>query len=287
MSKLFIGLDLSLNSTGVCVIDEHGKLLKSETIDNNDKETFEKYHKIANISLFIQMIISNYLSNVTTNDVYVCIENYCIGNSFGISTDQIEVHGTIRTMLFDKGIFNLYLTSPKTLKNYIGATTPNKKEVINLVKEKYGHDFKKQDDEADAFILAEILRQYIVNNDKNNCEHIEEHFKRLSGNRKDKISKRNDIKKNRDFIAKEITIIFVDKCKEKIKAKIIILNSQKKCTCNKTKVCKNHIESDFSLINTNIKKEYSICYNKEKIKELVTGLWENKTFENEFIKRIK
>lgn len=140
-----VGLDLSLNSTGLCVMEENSVFTKTITPDKN--QTMDNR---------VNDILKEILCHVD-KDTHVFIEDYAYASFPGSSSVTIlaEINGVIKHALWSKFI-PYYKVPPTTLKKFLTGSGKAKKEDMKLKGYiKYGREFKTSD-EVDAFVLAEI-----------------------------------------------------------------------------------------------------------------------------------
>lgn len=143
----FIGLDLSLTSTGVCSFITNPVALITRVIKTSNKLTYaQRYNKI------IESILSEYSISTITSTF---IEGYSFG-SFGKSSSMsylIELGGILKFKLYREGI-NYVIVPPTLLKKFISGKGTSKKEDIKLhIYKKYGQEFESSD-AADAYALV-------------------------------------------------------------------------------------------------------------------------------------
>jgi Holliday junction resolvasome RuvABC endonuclease subunit len=137
------GLDLSLNSTGVCIFTNDGKFVKAITIDTNaEKET----------KLKLKMIGKKFISLMKTYppSVVVIEQGFTLYNT---STQAIfRVHG-LANYLFYK--YEQIYYAATTVKKTIGGKGNMGKEALHDVIIKENPDLKFNSfDESDAFSVG-------------------------------------------------------------------------------------------------------------------------------------
>ncbi len=142
--KYVYSLDLSLNSTGVCIFTNDGQFIKSMTIDtNSEKETKLKLKKIGNE--FIRLI------KEYTPEIVLIEQGFTL---FNTSTQAIfRVHGLVN-YLFSQ--YEQIYYPATTIKKIIGGKGNMKKEEIQeVIYKKYPNVKFKNLDESDAFSIGE------------------------------------------------------------------------------------------------------------------------------------
>lgn len=147
----FLGLDLSLTSTGVVVLDANAKLVVAMSI----KVKTRGAERLSDIEAQVKQIIRN------SNPKYACIEGYSMGfggkQNTGRIADLGELGGVIRLLLYK---FNIPYSTPVPLqvKKYAtGKGQGEKSQIMMAVFKQWGFE-AKDDDQADAYVLARIAR---------------------------------------------------------------------------------------------------------------------------------
>lgn len=159
----YIGVDLSLRSTGVTVIDDKNNIFYSGhygiSLKKNSTEQ-KKIWRLEMITKFISNIVSKVYSN-TDAKPYLIIERPAYAAK-GYQNSLSELHGAIKLQLALK--FRLYpviLTSTHARKVTLGKGSYRgknaKKEIMRDIFKKYGIDFKNND-QADAFVAAKAFQ---------------------------------------------------------------------------------------------------------------------------------
>lgn len=145
MANKIIGLDLSLNSTGVCVMTPDSVYTETITPDKNQA-----------LDNRVNDILRAILMHVDKESITM-IEDYAYASFPGSSsvTKLAEINGVVKHDLWSK--FIPYFTiAPTTIKKFLTGSGKAKKEDMKLKGYiKYGREFKTSD-EVDAYVLAEI-----------------------------------------------------------------------------------------------------------------------------------
>lgn len=184
---IFIGIDQSINSTGICVIKDneeyfyiikHGKLSKKEQIahdsisnlnyilyehydlslftNNSDKEIAKTYN-ILNIVKEIDNIINSF-----EGDKFICMEGLSYGSQrTNALCDLSGLNFLIRQKFLGP---NLYIATPSEVKKF--ATNNgncNKQIMIDLFLSTHTNFdiVPKCDDIADAYYLAQLIKRQL------------------------------------------------------------------------------------------------------------------------------
>lgn len=202
--EIFIGIDPSLNSSGVCILKyfdddfksdnfyciKPNKLSKREikedemylnfdyilyektdlTIytENIDHE-FYKTQNIINIGNTIYNLIVD-SCDIYNDNIYIVMEGISYGSSIRTSSiyDLAGLNYILRYKLQNKGNIKLIVASPKQIKKYAtGNGNAKKDELINIFKALYKFDIKKIDDISDSYFMAKYAKYiYEIDNKK-------------------------------------------------------------------------------------------------------------------------
>ena len=151
---IILGIDPSLTSTGLVALNDLGEILEHKMI---------KTKKLRGIPR-LKFIKDEVLAFIKKHNVEkAAIESYAYGivrsnTKFNLG----ELGGVIRLLLHEGKIDYLDI-APPTLKKYItGTGNADKPMVIYCVNKRWGVDFGKESDLADAYGLAHIaLDKYV------------------------------------------------------------------------------------------------------------------------------
>jgi crossover junction endodeoxyribonuclease RuvC len=109
---------------------------------------------------------------------YCCIESPAYGSEAGHLFELGEWAGIVKLELFKKGI-PFMLVAPNQLKKYVSGSGQSKKQTIILdVYKNFGEEIR-QDDIADAYVLARISRDYFVSYEKDVVIQFQEYQKEV------------------------------------------------------------------------------------------------------------
>lgn len=145
----FIGIDQSLNHTAVAVTCDQGTLIDITTINVG-----QKIRGIERLDYVVKKLI-------TFIEPYAPFANGCIeGPSFASTHREFdlgEISGVIKQQVFAVYGITLNTVAPTQVKVF-GADNgaADKQKMLASVKSNWGHDFGKDDNKADAFILAQV-----------------------------------------------------------------------------------------------------------------------------------
>ena len=147
---IFVGLDLSLTSTGIATI--HGDLITVRRVTSKASQG-----DTSDTAQRLDRIVADVLGSVPlSDDTHVAIE----GPSYGSVGPGQHVRGglwwLIRTALAREGIHTI-IASPSTVKKYAtGKGNAGKDAVLAAVIKRYPQVDVTGNDEADALVLAAI-----------------------------------------------------------------------------------------------------------------------------------
>jgi crossover junction endodeoxyribonuclease RuvC len=147
---MFIGLDLSLDSSGIVIIDNEYKIIYKEILHVKQIDVERLY--------FLEENFKKILDN-NVDLVLACIESPAYretGKIFQIG----EWTGIVKLNLFKRGLPFL-LAAPLQLKKYVSGEGKSKgKETVLLdIYKNFGEEIR-QDDIGDAYVLARIAHDY-------------------------------------------------------------------------------------------------------------------------------
>ena len=152
-----LGLDLSLSSTGYCIIDENYNLIAYETIQTKAKDNTEE-ERLHIIGKEIDRLIKEY--NITH---VICEGSY---KSINVRTSQqlARLSGIAMYLAIDNGI-EIEACNPSSARKYtLGKGSAKKEEVFEWIKDNYWYmgefsdketkTIKKTSDIYDAGLLC-------------------------------------------------------------------------------------------------------------------------------------
>jgi crossover junction endodeoxyribonuclease RuvC len=158
-NKVILGLDLSLVSTGYCVLEN------GESIENDTIKTKASNSMINRIIYIEQEIIKHLLKIYNFN--LICIEGFSYGSKGRSVFDQGGLGWIIRR-LCKKAMIKTMIISPNSLKKFITGKGNAPKEDMKLKTfKKYGIEFEGpgSNDECDAYGLAQMGKAYLYGTD--------------------------------------------------------------------------------------------------------------------------
>jgi len=173
LDPIYLGLDLSLNSTGWCFLNADGSLHSSGLIKSRKGEIGIKRLQYLRSQLIDLITKTCPGSNGT---LQVCIENYAMGIRGGRSFNIGEWGGIARVSVAElPHTHSVRLISPTALKKFVVGKGVADKSLMLLCVYKIWNESFTNDDECDAFSLAKACE--LIN------ETEEEDRQRLCGNK--------------------------------------------------------------------------------------------------------
>lgn len=152
--NVFMGIDASLNRTGIAFINAASAGINSCTIipEKGSKGMARLDELSASFDDLLDRVPR--LSGVA-------IEGYAFGVRGGRLADLAEWGGLIRMALYKRRIPTI-VVPPMTMKKFLYSGKLEKNQVLLQVYKQYGQSFNT-DDEADAFVLSEMARNFYGN----------------------------------------------------------------------------------------------------------------------------
>jgi crossover junction endodeoxyribonuclease RuvC len=152
---MYLGIDQSLRSTGVALVDAKGSVVYTGTVTPGKLTGVERL-------AYIRRGLQEALAVVEGSPVFhAALEGYSYGST-GSLCELGEVGAVARLLLYDAGI-SFVVVAPAQLKQFVTGNGQAKKEdVRQAVLKKWGIDID-QDDECDAFGLAQLAKSFHLN----------------------------------------------------------------------------------------------------------------------------
>jgi len=164
MSKLIVGLDLSLRNAGIAVIDSDVEPVQTFSIGFDLKNPTAHDHVRRNISI-TKGIISFIKKFHTDHDVYVAIENYAFAGHF--LTKQAELAGLVKAQVylnFGTPVIPIPSSTVRAflLVNEAGSKNDKvkKKDLVEKFLRSQGFTNPANNDEFDALAVALVMKAY-------------------------------------------------------------------------------------------------------------------------------
>lgn len=148
-TTLFLGIDPSLNGTGLCLSTSDGAVVHLETIQPGSRRGAERL-------AYVKSRVSTLL---TPKIKFVGIEGYaydCVGRVFELG----EIGGVLRLLLYEAQQAYIEI-APASLKKFAVNSAAAKKETMVHAAVAEGA-LVSDDNQADAFFLAMIARYFYM-----------------------------------------------------------------------------------------------------------------------------
>lgn len=152
----FLGVDQSLNGTGVCVLADDGTLLTLLTISQDARQGDARL-------LNIRQRVDAHVSNVR----FAAMEGYAY-NSTNRAFALGEVGGTVKVLFLERAV-PFVVVPPVTLKMFATGSTAAEKDDMVAAACVLGAA-PADDNQADAFHLAQLARAHILGTAKKRHE---------------------------------------------------------------------------------------------------------------------
>lgn len=166
--KVIIGLDLSLNSTGICVMNgENGEVVAYDNLPTKEKDFKSDEERFTHIARCIITIAKEY--NVT----HVAIEDSFNGTNPKVGKKLARLYGAVACMLYDNGFTLIYSYLPASWrKSVMGVGNKSKEGTYKWVCENIidiGIPFSEKgknkcDDICDSICIAYCLYKKLNKN---------------------------------------------------------------------------------------------------------------------------
>ena len=152
----FLGLDQSLNATGVCRIREDGTTDSAAVVAPKGRVDGERL-------VLVKRAVEALLFGVT----HAAIEGYSYGST-GKVFELGEIGGVLKVLLLEREIPYVVVPPALVKKFATGNAAAPKERMLEAAAER---GFSTDDDnQADAFFLAHIARAYVLGTDKHRRE---------------------------------------------------------------------------------------------------------------------
>ena len=157
---LYFGIDASLTGTGLVLIDENYKIVKTEKLTTKSFGAERLFNLRNKLDLFLE--------GYKTKIILTCMENYAYGKKDSSSIfDIAEWGGVIRLYLFENNM-NYILCGPMQLKKYAtgkGNASSTKDLVILDIYKQWGEEIRNNNI-ADGYVLSRIAKDFITKEKK-------------------------------------------------------------------------------------------------------------------------
>lgn len=158
----FVGLDLSLRSTGFCALSETGEVLRLVSFGAPLGRGASGEQKVSRLAVLVKRVLDEIESVEGHGNAAVCIENYAFG-ARGAQNDLGELHGCVKLQLYlATGKAPLTVSASTYRKALIGSGRTTKDDSFLFAKRVLTDrsSVANNTDEADAFLVAEWFRLF-------------------------------------------------------------------------------------------------------------------------------
>jgi Holliday junction resolvasome RuvABC endonuclease subunit len=155
---MFLGLDLSLSSSGAIIIDDNYKILQRQILSTSSVGVERLY--------FLEEILKSFLQDNVDKLSLICIESPAYGISEGNLFNLGQWAGIVELTLFKLGKKYIF-ASPSQLKKYVMGFGKGAKQLMLLKTfQNFCEEFE-DDNLCDAYGLARIAHDYYLFKKKN------------------------------------------------------------------------------------------------------------------------
>lgn len=157
----FVGLDTSLQDTGIVILDSAGELLTSCNVESSPKEPeLRRLLRIAN-SVVDEIVASTFRFDA----VVVFMEGHAYGRNTGKAKTRAELTGMVKLMLAENKT-SIFVVPPKSLKKVTtGNGNSTKAGMMKAVLDQWGVHYSN-DNLADAYALAQYGRKVLLDKER-------------------------------------------------------------------------------------------------------------------------
>jgi crossover junction endodeoxyribonuclease RuvC len=148
--KYYLGIDPSLTGCAVAIVGEKGEFINSQRFSNK----LRGMERLIFIRNKVAEVLNDY--NWRHGIKAVGIEGYARG-AMNRREEAGELGGTLRILLFENKIQYIDIAPSQIKKFATGKGNAQKDHVLLAVYKKWGIEFKTND-EADAFVAAQVVR---------------------------------------------------------------------------------------------------------------------------------
>lgn len=152
---VFVGLDLSLTSTGFCL--KQGKTITIDTVKTDPKKFKDDLDRLVHIRDTLLRMIPKDVRMICVEDFFTPSNAMQIGSAI-----KLAMLGTaVRMALYEKGIPFITI-APSQLKKFVtGKGVGDKSMILREVYKRWGID-AKDDNQADASVLAYLAEALVA-----------------------------------------------------------------------------------------------------------------------------
>lgn len=179
---MFLGLDLSLSSSGAIIIDSDYQVLQRQVFSTSALGVERLF--------FLEEMLKSFLQENLKDIDMVCIESPAFGISEGNLFNLGQWAGVVELTLFKLGKEYIF-ASPTQLKKYVIGKGKGAKQLMLLKTYQYFQEEFEDDNLCDAYGLARIAHNYYFIERQNRKIELKKHQQEVLG----KIKKTQEEKK--------------------------------------------------------------------------------------------
>jgi crossover junction endodeoxyribonuclease RuvC len=152
----FLGIDQSLNATGICRMDDVGSVVALATVNPGDAKDGARL-----------ILVKRAIAAIASEIEFAALEGYSY-DSVGRVFELGEIGGVVKVLLIESNI-PYVVVPPSMLKKFAtGNSSASKEDMVDTAKER--GCMTTDDNQADAFFLACIARAYAKGTARSRCE---------------------------------------------------------------------------------------------------------------------
>jgi len=163
----YLGLDLSLTGTGLCVLDAEGAVVAMARVGSDLTRGVHERERIERLIVIAEAVLRVARAAQAEGSLAVGVEDYAFSRRNGALVDLGELGGVVKTQLWlALGVEPVRIPVSTARKSVLGRGNLPKVAVIPALAQR-GYEFEDHNI-ADAYVIAEALRLHT-----RRCEHGE------------------------------------------------------------------------------------------------------------------
>ena len=154
--SIFIGLDLSLTNSGICILE--GTESKLFQVPTKLKDFTHTEQRVRYIAMEVIRKIKEHIDKSKYKQIICGVEDYAMNARVGKTLDRAEVGGVVKQAIWNLTGKPPFKMNNKTMKVFLtGKGNVQKSHHLMYAFEKYRIKFPN-DDVCDAFVVAKLLQ---------------------------------------------------------------------------------------------------------------------------------